>query len=120
MREAIERGFQLAELAESLLRDAGKWEIVTPAQMAIVTFRYLPTAGDEALANRVTDELSGALAKNGFAFASTTKLGGKTVMRLCTNNPRTTPADLRQTVLLLGRLAAELETQLKQNPAAAE
>ena len=117
MRQAIEGGFKLAEMAESLLRDAGCWEIVTPAQMAIVTFRYKPTDGDEALANRVTDELSGALAANSFAFASTTKLLGRTVMRLCTINPRTTPSDLRQTILLMGRLAADLERQLKEVPA---
>ena len=54
---------------------------------------------------RVTDELQGAMAANGFAFASTTVLRGKTVMRLVTNNPRTTPSDLRQTVLIMGRLA---------------
>ncbi len=57
MRRAIERGFELAELTESLLRDAGSWEVVTPAQMAIVTFRYKPADDDEALADRVTDEL---------------------------------------------------------------
>ena len=117
MRSAIERGIQLAELAESLLRDSGRWEIVTPAQLAIVTFRYQPTDGDEALANRVTDELSGAMAVNGFAFASTTKLRGKTVMRLCTNNPRTTSSDMRQTIVLMGRLAAELESEIKRNDA---
>jgi len=111
MRRAIDRGFELAELAESLLRDAGCWEIVTPAQMAIVTFRYKPDSGDEALANRLTHDLQGALAANGFAFASTTQLGGKTVMRLVTNNPRATPSDLRQTVILMGRLAADLEQQ---------
>ena len=114
MRQAIERGFELAELAESLLRKAGNWEIVTPAQMAIVTFRYKPTDGDEALANLVTDELQGAMAANGFAFASTTHLAGKSVMRLVTNNPRTTPSDLRQTVQIMGRLAAELEAKLKR------
>ena len=112
MRQAIERGFELAELAESLLRGAGNWEIVTPAQMAIVTFRYKPGNGDRTLADRVTDELQGAMAANGFAFASTTKLGGKTVMRLVTNNPRTTPSDLRQTVQIMGRLAADLERRL--------
>jgi len=113
VRQAIERGFELAELAESLLRDAGSWEIVTPAQMAIVTFQYRPADGDGALANRVTDELQGAMAANGFAFASTTKLNGKTVMRLVTNNPRTTASDLRQTVQIMGRLAADLERRLK-------
>ena len=119
VRAAIERGFELAELAESLLRGAGSWEIITPAQMAIVTFRYRPTNGDETLANRVTGELQGAMAANGFAFASTTNLRGKTVMRLVTNNPRTTPSDLRQTVLLMGRLAADLERQLKDGPGVA-
>ena len=117
VRQAIERGFELAEMAESLLRKAGKWEIVTPAQMAIVTFRYQPADGDEALANRVTEELQGAMAANGFAFASTTVLRGKTVMRLVTNNPRTTPSDLRQTVLIMGRLAVDLERQLRDAPA---
>lgn len=117
VRQAIERGFELAELAESLLRDAGRWTIVTPAQMAIVTFQYQPADGDEALANRVTDELQGAMAANGFAFASTTQLKGKTVMRLVTNNPRTTPSDLRQTVQIMGRLAADLERQLRDAPA---
>ena len=116
VRRAIERGFELAELAESLLRNAGKWEIVTPAQMAIVTFRYKPADGDNALANRVTDELQGAMAANGFAFASTTMLRGNTVMRLVTNNPRTTASDLRQTVQIMGRLAADLESQLREAP----
>ena len=120
MRRAIERGFELAELAESLLRDAGCWEIVTPAQMAIVTFRYKPRDNDEGLAEAVTDQLSGAMAANGFAFASTTKLLGRTVMRLVTNSPRTTPSDLRQTVLIMGRLAADLERQLKVAPAASD
>jgi len=119
LRQAIERGFELAELAESLLRDAGRWTIVTPAQMAIVTFQYQPADGDEALANRVTAELQGAMAANGFAFASTTQLNEQTVMRLVTNNPRTTPSDLRQTVQIMGRLAADLERQLRDAPAQA-
>ncbi|MYD10581.1 MAG: aminotransferase class I/II-fold pyridoxal phosphate-dependent enzyme [Chloroflexi bacterium] len=118
MRVAIERGFKLAELAESLLRESGNWEIVTPAQMAIVTFRYKPDDGDQALADTVTNELTGAMAANGFAFASSTQLLGRPVMRLVTNNPRTTPSDLRQTVILMGRLAADLEQRLRQNPTA--
>ncbi|MYD10580.1 MAG: aminotransferase class V-fold PLP-dependent enzyme [Chloroflexi bacterium] len=105
---AIESGFHNAELAETLLRQAGCWEIVTPAQMAIVTFRYQPANGDEALANRVTHDLVGRLLEDGFAFASGTQLRGKTVLRMCCNNPRTTTEDLEQTVALLGRLAAEL------------
>ncbi len=106
---AIEAGFDNAELAEALLRQAGCWEIVTPAQMAIVTFRYQPSGGDEALSNRVTHDLVGRLLEDGFAFASGTQLGGKPVMRMCCNNPRTTPQDLQATINLMSELAAKLE-----------
>ncbi|MCY4536956.1 MAG: pyridoxal-dependent decarboxylase [Chloroflexi bacterium] len=110
--DAIAIGFEHAELAERLLRQAGCWEIVSPAQMAIVTFRYKPANGDERLANRVTHELVGRLLEDGYAFASGTQLREKTVMRMCTNNPRSTAADLQLTIQLMGRLAAELEATL--------
>lgn len=116
VRRAIEQGFQMAEFAESLLRDSGHWEIVTPAQMSIVTFRYQPGDKDQGIAELVTERLMGALAANGFAFASHTRLGGRTVMRLVTNNPRTTSSDIRQTILLMERLAADLEKQQRSAP----
>ena len=115
--DAIAVGFEHAELAERLLRQAGCWEIVSRAQMAIVTFRYKPANGDERLANRVTHELVGRLLEDGYAFASGTQLREKTVMRMCTNNPRSTAADLQLTIQLMGRLAAELEAGLKVTPA---
>lgn len=111
--QAIDAGFENAELAEALLRQAGCWEIVTPAQMAIITFRYQPTNGDEALANRVTHDLVGRLLDDGFAFASGTQLREKTVLRMCCNNPRTAAEDLADTVALMKRLAADLETALR-------
>ena len=106
--QAIDAGFDNAERAEALLRQAGCWEIVTPAQMAIVTFRYLPANGDEALANRVTHDLVGRMLEDGFAFASGTQLRDKTVLRMCCNNPRTTKEDLRGTIRRMSKLAAEL------------
>ena len=113
--EAIALGFEHAELAERLLRQAGCWEIVTPAQMAIVTFRYQPANGDVALADRVTHELVGLLLEDGYAFASGTQLREKTVMRMCVNNPRATPEDLRRSVARMGRLAAQLETRYEKD-----
>lgn len=110
--EAIAAGFENAELAERLLREAGSWEIVTPAQMAILTFRYQPANGDDGLADRVTQELVGRLLEDGFAFASGTRLNGRPVMRMCCNNPRTTPSDLEKTIQLMTRLAVDLETAI--------
>ncbi len=113
---AIDAGFDNAERAEALLRAAGCWEIVTPAQLAMVTFRYRPADGDAALANRVTHELPAALMDDGFAFASGTQLDGRPVMRLVTNNPRTSEDDLRLTIDLMGRLAAGLARRLDDRP----
>ena len=111
--EAIAAGFANAELAERLLRDSGAWEIVTPAQMAIVTFRYQAANGDPALANRVTHDLVGRLLDDGYAFASGTQLRGQPVMRMCCNNPRATVKDIERSIQLMTRLATELEAALR-------
>ena len=39
---AIEHGFQLAVWAEEALNPKKDWEIVSPAQMAMINFRYAP------------------------------------------------------------------------------
>jgi aromatic-L-amino-acid decarboxylase len=91
-RAAIERGFVLAELAEAKLRSMPRWEIVTPAQMGIVSFRRHDV--DETFYPKVHD----AMLRDGFALATSTVLNGRTVLRLCTINPRTTDADIEKTL----------------------
>src|SRR5690242_10061188 len=43
-REAVARGFLLAEFAETLLRASPHWEIVTAASMGVITFRFVQKA----------------------------------------------------------------------------
>jgi aromatic-L-amino-acid decarboxylase len=90
-RDAVARGIALAEHAEALLRERPGWEVVTPAQLAIVCFRR---DGDDALQSRI----AAAMVADGFAAPSTTELGGRVVLRLCTINPRTTDADIARTI----------------------
>ena len=97
-RAAVERGFELAELAERELRAIG-WEIVSPAQMAIVCFR---APGGDAHQSRVVEKLLA----DGTAFITSTTLGGRAVLRMCTINPRTTDEDIRTTVAKLAGMAA--------------
>lgn len=104
-RRAVERGFELAETAERLLREKDRFEIVTPAQMAILTFRYLPPAGD---ASRFNAALARRIAADGYLMLSTTVLQGRTVLRMCTINPRTTEEDIAGSVDRIAALAAEL------------
>jgi aromatic-L-amino-acid/L-tryptophan decarboxylase len=102
-RAAIARGIALAELAEALLRRRDGWEVVTPAQLAIVTFRRTaPGLSPEEL-DGLNDRMVAATIADGFAAPSTTVLGGRTVARLCTLNPRTTDADVRATIERLER-----------------
>jgi hypothetical protein len=63
----------------------------------VVAFRH---EGDDALNAR----LAAGLKTGGYAFMSTTSLRGKTALRLCTINPRTTAEDVLGTIDGLERL----------------
>jgi len=89
---AIERGIRLAEEAERLLRADGRFEIVTPAQLGIVTFALHGASHADHIA-RAT-----AIGVDGYAALTTTLLHERSVLRLCTINPLTTEADLAGTI----------------------
>jgi glutamate/tyrosine decarboxylase-like PLP-dependent enzyme len=98
LRDGIARGIALAERAQAQLEATPGWEIVTPAQLAVVTFRR---AGDDAL----TAALAGRAVADGYAAPSSTVLRGRPALRLCTINPRTTDAEIDETVARLTALA---------------
>jgi glutamate/tyrosine decarboxylase-like PLP-dependent enzyme len=101
-RAAVERGFALAEFAETKLRRMPDWEVVTPAQMAVVSFRR--RGAPETFYARIHD----AMLRDGFALATSTVLNGRTALRLCTINPRTTEADIEEALDWIEALAVEL------------
>jgi len=95
---AIQAGMDIAERAQAMVQaQAGIWELVTPAQLGILTFaRRGAGPHDHArLVAQLTDE--------GWATLSSTTIMGRAVLRLCTLNPLTTESDLSGT---LQRLAA--------------
>jgi aromatic-L-amino-acid decarboxylase len=97
-REAVERGIALAELAEAQLRQASCWEVLTPAMSSIVTFRYTSNLHSESEINALNQGIIDAMFRDGFAFLTSTTLRGKIALRLCTINPRTTEADIVETI----------------------
>jgi aromatic-L-amino-acid decarboxylase len=98
-RAALERGFAQGEFTEACLRAMPGWEIVTPAQMGIVCFRY--SALDDAAHLRLVQ----TLLEDGFALITSTILRGRTVLRTCTINPRTTEADIQASLERLDSFA---------------
>src|SRR3954471_24309303 len=97
-RNAIARGLHLAELAEAALRRSGAWTIVTPAQLAVVTFRYEPAGLGEAEADALHGRIVEAMMADGYAIVTSTVLNGRPVLRFCTINPRTSDEDIEETV----------------------
>jgi glutamate/tyrosine decarboxylase-like PLP-dependent enzyme len=103
IRAAIARGIALAEFAERLLRAEPVWEVVTPAQLGVVTFRYVPRGRSASEVDEINAGIARTSLDDGFAVTSTTNLKGRSVLRLCTINPRTTEWDIAETIRRLGR-----------------
>jgi glutamate/tyrosine decarboxylase-like PLP-dependent enzyme len=94
---AIERGIGLAEHAQEMIDADGYWRCVTPAQLGIVTFTHPGWCGAEH-ADRVA-----ALSADGYAAVTSTNLRGTAALRLCTINPRTTEAEITETLTRLAQ-----------------
>jgi len=112
-RGAVARGIGAAERARARLEESGRWEIVTPASLGIVTFRWRPRDGDDVRAGAVTRGLVEASLEDGFTLVTSTRLRGRTVLRMCTINPRTTDDDLCASIDRLEALGQELETNFR-------
>ena len=112
MGSAIEHGFQLAKWAEEFLQGRKNWEIVSPAQMSIVNFRYAPEGLSEEQRDLLNERIAARLNESGFAAMFTTVLKGKTVIRLCAIHPETTKADIQTTLQLLDKYAREIHAEM--------
>jgi glutamate/tyrosine decarboxylase-like PLP-dependent enzyme len=94
-RRAVARGVELAERAEAMLAEDPRWQVVSPARLAVVCFRFAPHGVPEEALEAINRGITDELLQDATAFASSTRLNGRTVLRLCTINPRTTDDDLR-------------------------
>jgi aromatic-L-amino-acid/L-tryptophan decarboxylase len=100
-RRAIDIGIRNAEYVQSLLTGKAHWQIVTPAQLGIITFRFVAPGLDDERLDAINNAIARAVIYSGQALLSPTILAGRHVLRLCTINPRTTPEDLRSTIAWL-------------------
>jgi aromatic-L-amino-acid decarboxylase len=107
-RAAIARGIALAEVAEAELRRDPAWEIVTPADLAVVTFRFAPAGMAPAQVDGLQGRMVEAMIEEGYALATSTMLKGRAALRLCTINPRTSDEEMVETVRRLGAIGRRL------------
>jgi glutamate/tyrosine decarboxylase-like PLP-dependent enzyme len=111
-KEAIAVGFQSAQYVEQIVNNMPGWTVMTPAQMAIVTFRFEPSGADNSQTDRLNRGLIRDIINDGTAMVTSTELDGRTVLRMCTINPRTTTEDLEMTLDRLNEFAIIRADQL--------
>lgn len=103
MGEAIDHSCSLARLAEQEISKLPDWEIVSPAQLGIVNFRYAPAGMPEPERDERNQDISKEMISDGYAHIFTTELRGRKVLRMCTIHPQTTETDILETVRRLAQ-----------------
>ncbi|MEM6318025.1 MAG: aminotransferase class I/II-fold pyridoxal phosphate-dependent enzyme [Bacteroidota bacterium] len=104
-QQAIDKGILMAEYAEQLLRAKTHWEIITPAQLGIINFRFAPPNTSISELNELSKRISEKVVANGYAMIITTQIRGETVLRMCPIHPDLTKGDLENTIEQLDRFA---------------
>ena len=108
-RKAINFNIALAEKTEVFLRKSPNWEIISPATLAVINFRYNPI--NKRLSEKKLDALNQYISKEVIASREallvTTILNGQVVLRMCLINPRTTFKDVEDTINLCEKFALE-------------
>ncbi len=107
---AIDRGMDLASLAEGIVRGEANLELLSPARFGIVCFRAHPDGLDDpatldALNTRILERVN----TSGRYFISSTRLRGAYSLRICVLGYRTAEDDIRGLMREIASLAASRE-----------
>jgi len=98
-KKAVTYNIDLAEETEELLRKSKSWEVVSPATLAVINFRYNPLGLDltEKELDRLNQEISARVVASKEALLVTTILQNQVVLRMCLINPKTTIDHIKET-----------------------
>jgi glutamate/tyrosine decarboxylase-like PLP-dependent enzyme len=115
-RQIIDRCLDLAEYAARWFERSPRIELVTRPQLGIFTFRYiperLPATDTQAYLNHLNEKLVAMITASRKLMLSSTRLGPKTVLRLCVLNHRARKEDIKEALSLIEQLGREAEASL--------
>lgn len=116
-RDAITYNIDLAEEVENLLRGSKSWEVIFPATLAVINFRYHPIHKNysEKQLDQINQYISEKVVESRKALLVTTILNNQIVLRMCLINPRTTMDDVTETLDLCKKFALEIEEKMEAN-----
>ncbi|MGH1385294.1 pyridoxal phosphate-dependent decarboxylase family protein [Kordia sp.] len=109
-KAAVQYNLELAEKVEGILRKSAKWEVISPATLAVINFRYNPIGKNfsEKKLDALNQEISKQVIGSVEALLVTTVLQGQVVLRMCLINPRTTLQHVQETLDCCEKIAATL------------
>ena len=111
--ELVTRCNALAKLLERRVREAPDLELLSPASLSVVNFRYRPQgpALDEAALDGLNEAISEAISASGEAHIPTTRIHGKTSLRVCFLHYENDESDVEHLIGLIRRIGAEQARQ---------
>lgn len=106
--QAVEEGLALARFTQSYLEEREHWEIISPATLGIVAFRYVVDGYSNDALDDLNAEIIQRINDDGFAYFSSTILNGQKVNRIAPLHPALTEDDITETVIRLEEIARQL------------
>ena len=108
--ELVTRCNALAKLVESRVQAAADLELLSPASLSVVNFRYRPVdrARTEGELNALNERIADAISASGEAHIPTTKVHGKTALRICFLHYENDESDVEHLIGLTRRFGAAL------------
>jgi glutamate/tyrosine decarboxylase-like PLP-dependent enzyme len=109
-RNAVTYSIDLTENVEDCLRKSKNWEVISPATLAIINFRYNPIGKtfSEKKLDALNQQISQNIVSSREALLVTTVLQNQVVLRMCLINPRTSISDVKDTLELCESYAETL------------
>ncbi len=109
-KDAVSYNIKLADDVEKMLRKSRNWEIISPATLAVINFRYNPIGYDltEKEIDELNQKISQKIMESREAFLVTTILNKQVVLRMCLINPKTTMQHIKETLQLCNEFGQEI------------
>jgi glutamate/tyrosine decarboxylase-like PLP-dependent enzyme len=111
-RDSIRNDLRNAGLLAELIPQHSELEVLAPAPLSAVCFRYLSTSGETGC-DALNQQILQRIVRRGKVFLSNATLQGKFALRACFVNHRTTPDDVREIVNEVLAVGRELESGAK-------
>jgi aromatic-L-amino-acid decarboxylase len=108
LQERLRAHIALAQEFAGWIGADSDWEILAPHPLSVVCYRFAPPGIDDARLDALNDAILTAVNDDGRIMISSTKLHGRTALRLAIGNERTTYDDVALAWEILRATAATL------------